>query len=350
MNPLWSQMARELSPMCRASSHASPIWVKLNTNESPFGPSPLALEAMRAAAADTLRLYPIPRRPKLREALPTHHRVKPEQVLWGTGRRSVALAFVAILKQAEPLLFPGLTYSFYPVWAQFVGLHARPCRWMAKCAFMSRITDASGGIVSPSQRTDRRCSGRRRGDCPSCRRSSDIPVLVDEALYDFGRGAVSTHRPITELVGRPDMSKSRGLAGCASVCARRRGADRALRRREKTASIPTRSTACTSCATASVRDEASFHDTCARIDRGTRSDDAGVGQAWLRRSCLEREFRLRSASHTRRVGLAAALRQRGVLVRHFNKPRGAALLAHPRRHRRRHPTTDCGGRGYPADV
>jgi hypothetical protein len=93
--------------------------VKLNTNESPFGLSPLALEAARAAATENLRLCPDPDAAELREALAAHHGVTPEQVFVGNGSDEVlAHAFVAHLKQPKPLLFPDITYSFYPVWAQ----------------------------------------------------------------------------------------------------------------------------------------------------------------------------------------------------------------------------------------
>src|SRR5215813_4539367 len=77
---------------------------------SPFGPSPLALEAMRAAAVDTLRLYPDPEAQELREALAVHHGIKPEQAFVGNGSDEVlAHAFVALLKQPKPLLFPDVT-------------------------------------------------------------------------------------------------------------------------------------------------------------------------------------------------------------------------------------------------
>ena len=116
-------MARELSPYVPGEQPRIANLVKLNTNESPFGPSPLALEAMRAAAVDTLRLYPDPEARELREALAAHHRIKPEQVFVGNGSDEVlAHAFVALLKQPKPLLFPDVTYSFYPVWAQLFGL------------------------------------------------------------------------------------------------------------------------------------------------------------------------------------------------------------------------------------
>jgi hypothetical protein len=60
MNPFWSQIACELSPDVYGKQPRTANLVKLNTNESPFGPSPLALEAMRDAATDALRLYPDP--------------------------------------------------------------------------------------------------------------------------------------------------------------------------------------------------------------------------------------------------------------------------------------------------
>ena len=123
MKAFWSQTARELSPYVPGEQPRIANLVKLNTNESPFGPSPLALETMRAAAADTLRLYPDPEATELREALAAHHGVKREQVFVGNGSDEVlAHAFVALLKQPKPLLFPDVTYSFYPVWAQLFGL------------------------------------------------------------------------------------------------------------------------------------------------------------------------------------------------------------------------------------
>jgi histidinol-phosphate aminotransferase len=123
MNPFWSQIAHELSPYVSGEQPRIANLVKLNTDESPLGPSPLALEAMRAAAADTLRLYPDPEATELCETLAAHHGVNPEQVFVGNGSDEVlAHAFVALLKQPKPLLFPDVTYSFYPVWAQLFRL------------------------------------------------------------------------------------------------------------------------------------------------------------------------------------------------------------------------------------
>ena len=86
MKAFWSRIARELSPYVPGEQPRIANLVKLNTNESPFGPSPLALEAMRAAAVDTLRLYPDPEAQELRETLAVHHGIKPEQVLLAMAR------------------------------------------------------------------------------------------------------------------------------------------------------------------------------------------------------------------------------------------------------------------------
>jgi histidinol-phosphate aminotransferase len=101
---------------------------------------------MRAAAADTMRLYPDPEATELRKALAAHHGVKAEQVSVGNGSGEVfAHAFVALLQQPKPLLFPDVTYSFYPVWARCSTLLSRPCRWALECVLGSRIIGARQG-------------------------------------------------------------------------------------------------------------------------------------------------------------------------------------------------------------
>ena len=100
MSRFWSELARGLSPYVPGEQPQIPGLIKLNTNESPFGPSPKAIEAIRAAAADTLRLYPDPQATRLREVLAAYHNVAPEQIFVGNGSDEVlAHAFAALLKQ-----------------------------------------------------------------------------------------------------------------------------------------------------------------------------------------------------------------------------------------------------------
>ena len=110
------ETAGKLSPYVPGKQPQVADLVKLNTNENPYGPSPRALDAMRAASADSLRLYPDPEASDLRDALAAHHDVKPGHVFVENGSDEVpAHAFVALLKHPKPLLIPNINYSFYPV-------------------------------------------------------------------------------------------------------------------------------------------------------------------------------------------------------------------------------------------
>src|ERR1700761_7698658 len=123
MSQLWSDLARGLKPYVPGEQPRIDGLVKLNTNESPFGPSPAVFAAIAAEAADSLRLYPDPDAVDLRRALAAYHGVQPDQVFIGNGSDEVlAHAFAGLLKHERPLLFPDITYSFYPVWARLLGV------------------------------------------------------------------------------------------------------------------------------------------------------------------------------------------------------------------------------------
>src|SRR5438477_10205641 len=214
MNPFWSQIARQLSPYVPGEQPRTANLVKLNTNESPFGHSPLALKAMRAAAADALRLYPDPEATELREALATHHGVKPEQVFVGNGSDEVlAHAFVALLKQPKPLLFPDVTYSFYSVWTQLCGLVCEPVPLDA--GMRIRVEDyrrEAGSIVIANPNAPTGIALRRAEIAQLLDDHPEIPVLIDEAYIDFGgESAVPLIADHPNLLVVQTMSKSRAL-------------------------------------------------------------------------------------------------------------------------------------------
>src|SRR5258707_14171258 len=143
---------------------------------------------MRAAAADALRLYPDPEATELREALAAHHGVKPEQVFVGNGSDEVlAHAFVALLKQPKPLLFPDVTYSFFPVWAQLFGL---ACETVPLDDGMRvRVEDyrrAAGSIVIANANAPTGIALPRAALARLLQDHPDIPELIHEASVDFG--------------------------------------------------------------------------------------------------------------------------------------------------------------------
>ncbi len=330
MNPYWSPLARELSPYVPGEQPRIADLVKLNTNESPFGPSPLALEAMRAAASDALRLYPDPEATELREALAVHHGVKPEQVFVGNGSDEVlAHAFVALLKQPQPLLFPDVTYSFYPVWAQLFGIAWQTVPLDEEMRV--RVEDyrrAAGSIVIANPNAPTGIALPRTEIARLLQQHPDIPVLIDEAYVDFGgESAVPLIADHPNLLVVQTMSKSRALAGLrVGYAIGDVGLIEALRRvKDSFNSYPLGSIAQAG-ATASVRDEAYFRASCAKVVAGR---DAMTRELTaLGFTVLPSSANFVFARHPARGGaeFAAALREHAILVRHFNKPRTAAWL------------------------
>jgi histidinol-phosphate aminotransferase len=330
MNPYWSQIARELSPYVPGEQPRIANLVKLNTNESPFGPSPHALEAMRAAAAETLRLYPDPEAVELRQALAAHHGVRPEQVFVGNGSDEViAHAFVALLKQPKPLLFPDVTYSFYPVWAQLFGLAHETVP--LDDGMRLRVEDyrrEAGSIViaNPNAPTGmalpRAEIARLLGD------HRDIPVLIDEAYVDFGgESAAPLIADHPNLLVVQTMSKSRALAGLrVGYALGDVGLIEALRRVKDSFNSYPLGRVAQAGATASLRDDDYFRKSCASVVAAREAmTRALVNLGFV---VLPSSANFVFARHPKQGGaeLARALRDRAVLVRHFDKPRTAPWL------------------------
>src|ERR1700750_1370404 len=80
MSRFWSPLTHTLKPYVPGEQPRMADLVKLNTNESPFGPSPHVFDALRGEATNALRLYPDPQATALRDALADYHKVRPEQV------------------------------------------------------------------------------------------------------------------------------------------------------------------------------------------------------------------------------------------------------------------------------
>jgi histidinol-phosphate aminotransferase len=329
MNPFWSQTARELSPYVPGEQPRIADLVKLNTNESPFGPSPRAVEVMQAVAGG-LRLYPDPEATELRQALADHHGVRPEQVFVGNGSDEViAHAFVALLKQAKPLLFPDITYSFYPVWAQLFGVAYETVPLDSELRL--RVEDyrrEAGAIVFANPNAPTGIALPRAVIARLLEEHRDIPVLVDEAYVDFGgESAVPLIARHPNLLVVQTMSKSRALAGLrVGYALGDAGLIEALTRvKDSFNSYPLGHIAQAG-ATASLRDDAYFRETCARIVAGREAMARELERLGF--VVLPSATNFVFARHPARGGLelASALRQRAVLVRHFNKPRTGAWL------------------------
>lgn len=216
MSRFWSQVVHGLTPYTPGEQVRMPDLIKLNTNENPYGPSPKAIAAMQAAIGDSLRLYSDPGNVAVKDAVAGRLGLAREQVFVGNSSDEVlAHTFHALLKHELPLLCPDISYSFYPTYCSLYGITAvqvplndrfeidvadydEPCG-----AIIIANPNAPTGIALPLAQIEALLTAH-----------PNQVVVIDEAYVDFGADSASA------LVGRYDnllviqtLSKSRSLAG-----------------------------------------------------------------------------------------------------------------------------------------
>ncbi len=212
----WENNIRRVVPYVPGEQPNFPDMVKLNTNENPYPPAPGVKKVLQGLDADRLRLYPDPTIKLLVEELADFYQLDRDMVFVGVGSDDVlAMAFMAFFNSAKPILFPDITYSFYPVWCDLFRI---PYQTPALDEyFRIRKEDYyrdNGGIVlaNPNAPTGIYEDLTQIEDIIS-RNQSSI-VIVDEAYVDFaGRSAVELIRKYDNLVVIQTFSKARSLAG-----------------------------------------------------------------------------------------------------------------------------------------
>lgn len=330
MSRFWSKLVHDLHPYVPGEQPRVPDLVKLNTNESPWGPSPRVLDAIRAETSEALRLYPDPEATGLRHALARYHGVRPAQVFVGNGSDEVlAHTFVALLKHDAPLLFPDITYSFYPSYCRLFGIRAEPVPLDA--SFNIRVADyarPAGAIIIANPNAPTGIALPRADIAALLDAHPEQPVVVDEAYVDFGAETaiplVSSH---PNLLVVHTMSKSRSMAGLrVGYAIGDAGLIEALTRvKDSFNSYPLDRLAQVG-AIAALEDEEHFQRHRAMVMQ--ERDRMTTELSRLGFEVLPSAANFVFARHPARSGaaLAAALREQGVLVRHFDRPRIADHL------------------------
>jgi len=216
MSRFWSTTVRGLTPYIPGEQPKIPNLIKLNTNENPYGPSPRVLEALRAEAADTLRLYPDPNAERLKDAVAAYYGVSPNQVFAANGSdEALAHAFQGLLKHPAPLLFPDITYSFYPVYCGLYGITYETVPLTDDFDIdLEDYLRPNGGVIfaNPNAPTGRLIPLSIIEGFLS--RNAGSVVVVDEAYIDFGgETAIPMVERYPNLLVIQTLSKSRSLAG-----------------------------------------------------------------------------------------------------------------------------------------
>ncbi|WP_312419635.1 histidinol-phosphate transaminase [Shinella sp.] len=330
MSKFWSPIVATLKPYVAGEQPRIQNLIKLNTNENPYGPSPKAMAAMQAAVADSLKLYPDPSALALRQSIARFHGVAVDEVFVGNGSDEVlAHVFAALLKHEKPLLYPDITYSFYPTYCRLFGIAAeeialkddftvdlkdyeRPCG-----AIIIANPNAPTGIGLPLSAIEALVAAH-----------PDQPVVIDEAYIDFGgESAIPLTKKYDNLLVVHTLSKSRSLAGLrvGYAIGQRPLIDALERVKDSFNSYPLDRIAQAG-ATASIDDRAWFDETRGKVIESRERVTGALRQRGF--EVLPSQANFVFARHPDHSGeaLASGLRERAVLVRHFAKPRISDFL------------------------
>ncbi len=220
MSRFWSETVKNLTPYVPGEQPKLSQLIKLNTNESPYGPSPKAIAAIAGANNDSLRLYPDPNSDSLKQAIASHYQVTVNQVFVGNGSDEVlGHAFLALLKHQDPILFPDITYSFYPVYCNLYDVPFKNIPLTEDFSieisdYLSYNQGKNGGIIFPNPNAPTGKALSKDQIETLLQANKDSVVIVDEAYVDFGcESAVSLVAQYNNLLVVHTLSKSRALAG-----------------------------------------------------------------------------------------------------------------------------------------
>jgi histidinol-phosphate aminotransferase len=325
MSQYWSAVVHGLTPYTPGEQPKLPDLVKLNTNENPYGPSPKALAAIQAEVSDHLRLYPDPNGDRLKVAVAAHYGVTTRQVFVGNSSDEVlAHVFQALLKHNDPILFPDITYSFYPVYCGLYGIGYREVPLDAEFALNpDDYHTPNGGIIFPNPNAP---TGRLLALSAIeqiVQANPDSVVVIDEAYIDFGGdSAIALVDRYPNLLVTQTLSKSRSLAGLRVGFAVGHAdlIDALERVKNSFNSYPLDRLALAG-ATAAINDVEHFnHTRHAVMATRERLSQALTGLGF---DVLPSAANFVFARHPQHdaATLAAGLRERAIIVRHFKLPR-----------------------------
>ncbi len=324
MSEYWSELVHRLTPYVPGEQPKLQNLVKLNTNENPFGPSPKVLAALQAEASESLRLYPDPDSSRLKSAIAEYHGLQANQVFVGNGSDEVlAHVFQALLKHDRPLLFPDISYSFYPVYCGLYGIEFETVPLNAQ--FEIAIDDylrPNGGIIFPNPNAPTGVPMPLSDIERLLKANTHSVVVVDEAYVDFGtQSAVSLVNQYPNLLVTHTYSKSRSLAGLRAGYALGNATliQALIRIKDSFNSYPLDRFA-EAGAIAAIQDEAYFEQTRQQVIVAREALVADLQSLGF--DVLPSGANFIFAKHPKHAGeqLAAGLRDQAVIVRHFKKP------------------------------
>jgi histidinol-phosphate aminotransferase len=341
MSVYWNNRIKNLSPYIPGEQPKDRKFIKLNTNENPYPPSPKVIEAVQKTANDSLRLYPDPECTEFREAIAAHYGVKTEQVFAGNGSDEIlAFAFGAFFESGaaetgnekiQPILFPDITYSFYPVYANLWDI---PFKQILLCEdFTININDykiQSGGVVipNPNAPTGIALASEDVLSLAEHLARNEKVFIADEAYIAFSGdklgslSAVQHTNSVPNLLTVHTLSKSASLAGLrAGFAIGNEKLIEGLCRIRDSFNSYTMDRIALAGAAAAVKDAVYYNEINSRVIATKNRVTKSLRELGFFILPSESNFIFIKAPDIKGEELFTVLRENGILVRHFNKER-----------------------------
>lgn len=321
-----SQEAEHLAPYTPGEQPQDQQYVKLNTNESPFPPSPKVLKAINRAEILKLNLYSDPACAALTEAIAKRYELKPENVLAGNGSDEVlAFCFQAFFDPDRPVRFADITYTFYAVYASYFGLTPElvPLAEDFTLPVADLLAPGCGGVVLANPNAPTGLAVELADIRRILEAHRDQVVLVDEAYIDFGGASADVLVPeYDNLVVVRTLSKGHALAGLrVGYALAQPDLIAALRCVRDSINSYTVDRAAQAAAAASLRDAAYFQERTAQVVRTRQRTALALRDMGFAVTDSQANFLFVRHPQVPAKTLLDGLRERGILVRWFDRPR-----------------------------
>jgi len=329
MSKFWSERVWNLEPYVPGEQPKDKKYIKLNTNENPYPPSPRVLKAIKETCNSDLRLYPDPECESLRETIADYYGLKKEQIFIGNGSDELlAFSFMAFFNPGEsagkPVLFPDITYSFYPVYASLFNVDYETVALDEDFSVpVEKFYRENGGIILPNPNAPTGKYLPVESILSIVEKNPDSVVIIDEAYIDFGgRSVIPFIKQYPNLLVIHTLSKSRSLAGLRLGYAL--GSEeliQGLDRVKNSFNSYTVDRLAVAGAIEAFKDEEYFQETRKRImetrDRVTKS----LKSMGFEVTDSKANFIFIKSPLVDALTLFQKLKEEGILARHFNKPR-----------------------------
>jgi histidinol-phosphate aminotransferase len=325
MSKYWSEITKKISPYVPGEQPKDKMYIKLNTNENPYPPSPKALEAIKAAADSDLRLYSDPDGEDLREALSEYYGFPKEQIFVGNGSDEVlAFSFMTFFNPGKKILYPDISYSFYDVYSKLFNIDYEHVLLKEDFSIpVEEFLKENGGVIFPNPNAP---TGKYLSSTDVKKiieNNLDGVVIVDEAYIDFGgESALKYVNEYPNLLVIQTFSKSRSLAGLrVGFAIGQKDLIEGLNRVKNSINSYTLDRLAIAGGASSVKDKEYFKEnvqkvitTRERVSRELRNAGFNV---------IESKANFIFISHTKCKAeyIFGELKKRGVLVRYFKKQR-----------------------------